>query len=114
MQADYAATCARANAYGSFVNQQLTQTGLATRFPENNSLAEQLAVVARLVANRRGLGLKRQVFFVGMGGFDTRLARPVDSVRRGCEEGKGDRGATGIVRRIPNPQRSAAEKADHP
>lgn len=70
LQADYAATCARANAYGSFVNQQLTQTGLATRFPENNSLAGQLAVVARLVANRRGLGLKRQVFFVGMGGFD--------------------------------------------
>jgi len=36
-----------------------------------NSLAQQLQVVARTIAARGGLGAKRQVFFVSLGGFDT-------------------------------------------
>lgn len=36
-----------------------------------NPLAVQLQTVARIMAGRSGLGLKRQVFFVSMGGFDT-------------------------------------------
>ena len=36
----------------------------------NNSLAEQLKMVARLIRGRTTLGAKRQVFFVSMGGFD--------------------------------------------
>jgi uncharacterized protein (DUF1501 family) len=36
-----------------------------------NPLADQLKVVARLIAARTGLGVKRQVFFVQLGGFDT-------------------------------------------
>jgi uncharacterized protein (DUF1501 family) len=35
-----------------------------------NSLAEQLQVVARLIAARQPLGARRQVFMVSMGGFD--------------------------------------------
>ena len=35
-----------------------------------NSLAQQLQMVARLVAARGSLGVKRQVFFVSLGGFD--------------------------------------------
>ena len=35
-----------------------------------NSLAAQLRLVARLIAQRDVLGTKRQVFFVSMGGFD--------------------------------------------
>jgi len=42
-------------------------TGLAT----DNPLAQQLQAVARMIAARQTLGLKRQVFFVGLGGFDT-------------------------------------------
>lgn len=42
-------------------------TGLA----EANSLAFQLMTVARSVAAAPALGLTRQVFFVGLGGFDT-------------------------------------------
>jgi uncharacterized protein (DUF1501 family) len=38
--------------------------------PTNNSLAQQLKMVARLIAARSSLGAKRQVFFVSMGGFD--------------------------------------------
>lgn len=37
----------------------------------NNSLATQLQTVARVIGGRGGLGARRQIFFVNMGGFDT-------------------------------------------
>jgi uncharacterized protein (DUF1501 family) len=37
---------------------------------ENNALASQLQTVARLIAASATLGLRRQVFFVSIGGFD--------------------------------------------
>jgi uncharacterized protein (DUF1501 family) len=43
---------------------------LATPVPTDNRLAEQLAMVARLIGGRAALGLKRQVFFVSLDGFD--------------------------------------------
>jgi uncharacterized protein (DUF1501 family) len=56
----------------SIVNVALTNsTPLVTTFNSNNKLAEQLEVVARLISTRSTLGVKRQVFMVGMGGFDT-------------------------------------------
>jgi uncharacterized protein (DUF1501 family) len=45
-------------------------TPLATAFNQNNSLAKQLQMVARLISVRQSLGMRRQVYFVGMGGFD--------------------------------------------
>ncbi|CAM3567989.1 DUF1501 domain-containing protein [Polaromonas hydrogenivorans] len=39
-------------------------------FPASNGLADQLKMVARLIAARGNLGIKRQVFLVGLGGFD--------------------------------------------
>jgi uncharacterized protein (DUF1501 family) len=55
-------------------NQTLTDalqaTPLTTVFNESNSLAKQLKMVARLISARQSLGMQRQVFFVGMGGFD--------------------------------------------
>ncbi|MCW5653972.1 DUF1501 domain-containing protein [Hydrogenophaga sp.] len=39
-------------------------------FPTGNNLADQLKLVARLIAARNELGNHRQVFFVSMGGFD--------------------------------------------
>ncbi len=36
----------------------------------NNSLASQMKMVARLIGARSSLGVKRQVFFVSLGGFD--------------------------------------------
>jgi len=43
----------------------------STNANANNGLATQLQTVARIVGARAGLGAKRQVFFVSMGGFDT-------------------------------------------
>lgn len=38
---------------------------------QNNSLAQQLQAVARVIEGRASLGVSRQVFFVSLGGFDT-------------------------------------------
>ncbi len=46
-------------------------TALRTVFPAGNSLASQLATVARMISARTALTAKRQVFFVSIGGFDT-------------------------------------------
>jgi uncharacterized protein (DUF1501 family) len=56
-------------------NDQLTAAlsgvNLTTTFPTGNSLADQLKMVARMIAARDAVGAKRQVFFVSLGGFDT-------------------------------------------
>lgn len=41
-----------------------------TRAMENNSLATQLQTVAKVIAANQLMGIRRQVFFVSMGGFD--------------------------------------------
>jgi len=43
---------------------------LATKFP-NTSLGQQLAQVAQIINVRDGLGMRRQIFFCSLGGFDT-------------------------------------------
>jgi uncharacterized protein (DUF1501 family) len=48
----------------------LSATPLTTVFNESNALARQMRMVARLISARQGLGMRRQVFFVGLGGFD--------------------------------------------
>ncbi len=42
---------------------------LPVAFP-NSGLGQQLAQVAQIIAVRDGLGMNRQIFFAGMGGFD--------------------------------------------
>lgn len=51
------------------VTAALAGAQLSTAFP-GGSLADQLKIVARLIAARQSLGVKRQVFFVSLGGFD--------------------------------------------
>ncbi|MBM7093447.1 DUF1501 domain-containing protein, partial [Streptomyces sp. S12] len=46
-----------------------SSSDLQTVFPDSD-LAAQLRMVARMIKVRQVLGLKRQVFFVSMGGFD--------------------------------------------
>ena len=47
---------------------------IATTFP-NTNLGNQLRMVARLIGVSAALGLKRQVFFVQLGGWDTHAAQ---------------------------------------
>ncbi len=57
-------------------NQRVLSSALAsapafkTVFP-NSGLGSQLQMIAKLVSIRQALGLKRQVFFASLGGFDT-------------------------------------------
>jgi uncharacterized protein (DUF1501 family) len=44
---------------------------LFTGFPSNNSIAQQLYQIAKLIEARGTTGAKRQVFFASLGGFDT-------------------------------------------
>ncbi len=54
----------------SQITNGLSAVTLATPFPSNNSLANQMKMVARLIGARSALGSKRQVFMVSLGGFD--------------------------------------------
>lgn len=50
---------------------------LQTVFPANNALASQLKQVAQLIQVRAALGVQRQIFFAGVGNFDTHAAQVV-------------------------------------
>jgi uncharacterized protein (DUF1501 family) len=78
--ADYAAVVNRSIAAGATLNTALagvtvpapTQyTNPITGNAANNPLATQLQTVAHIIAAAPALGVKRQVFFVSIGGFDT-------------------------------------------
>lgn len=40
-------------------------------YTQDSNVGDQMKMVARLIAGREQLGMKRQIFFVGMGGWDT-------------------------------------------
>ncbi len=54
-------------------------TGYNLAADGNNSLAEQLAMVARLIKVRQALGQQRNIFFVSLGGFDTHSTQMPDT-----------------------------------
>ncbi|WP_049721114.1 DUF1501 domain-containing protein [Gilvimarinus polysaccharolyticus] len=70
-QREYANVQERAWTLAGDVKSALdTQTPLNTQFPEGK-LATDLAMVARLISARDALDVKRQIYFVGMGDYDT-------------------------------------------
>lgn len=71
MQDEYTKLTQTSITLESQLTRALSQASISTRFDEANSLAMQLKTVAKLIAARDTLGAKRQVFMVGLGGFDT-------------------------------------------
>ena len=72
-EAEYNRVARRSIDAGVVINAALQQISLATSFRPvsgTNSLADQLQIVARMIAARQALGVKRQVFMVSLGGFD--------------------------------------------
>ncbi|MEM1403125.1 MAG: DUF1501 domain-containing protein [Pseudomonadota bacterium] len=68
---------AHGNAFSANDSYNAAKSGaapLTTAFPETE-LGSQLRAVAETIAIRDQLGVSRQVFFVGMGGFDTHSAQ---------------------------------------
>lgn len=71
-QREYAAIQERAWALsGELISALGEQPELTTAFPSESNLATNLKMVARLISAREALDVKRQVFFVGFGDFDT-------------------------------------------
>jgi uncharacterized protein (DUF1501 family) len=71
-ESDYAAIVTEAlNANQVLTSALALAPTINTVFPNNNSLADQLKMVARIASVAKALGAKRQVFFVALGGFDT-------------------------------------------
>lgn len=60
------------------VTSTLAQAPTFAPLPGGNMLAAQLRVIARMIAVSQQLGLGRQIFFAGLGGFDTHAAQATD------------------------------------
>ncbi|WP_426189398.1 DUF1501 domain-containing protein [Massilia sp. DWR3-1-1] len=72
LEAEYNRVAKRSVDADSVLTSALASTpALATAWPTPNSLADQLKMVARMIAAAPKLGARRQVFFVSLGGFDT-------------------------------------------
>ncbi len=71
LENEYVRVCQRSLDANAQLTSALAGVSLSTPFPSGNNLADQLKMVARLIAARSALGAKRQVFFVSIGGFDT-------------------------------------------
>ena len=75
VQADNGIT---SNAYqymGILANAVQSVAPLTTAFPANNSLAAQLQQIAQIIQVQQALGVNRQIFFAGLGNFDTHSAQ---------------------------------------
>jgi uncharacterized protein (DUF1501 family) len=90
-QAEYAKVMQRSTSAGSVLRAALARTSVAALptapvvlpggaqfVPANDGLARQLRMVAQLIAAAPGLGMRRQVFMVSMGGFDTHTGQMRD------------------------------------
>lgn len=71
MANEHARVAQRSIEAGERITTALAGNPAPITFPTGNRLADQLAMVARLISARSTLGTKRQVFFVSLGGFDT-------------------------------------------
>lgn len=71
MESAYSQTTQRSIAAEGTVTSATSGVALATPFNTANPLAMQLQMVAKMIAGRSTLDVKRQVFMVSLGGFDT-------------------------------------------
>jgi uncharacterized protein (DUF1501 family) len=72
LEAEYNRVMARSIDANALLSASLQPaTAITTAFPATNTLGDQLKLVARMIASANELKVKRQVFFVSLGGFDT-------------------------------------------
>ena len=70
LEEEFARVTRRSIEMEGIVNSALAGVNLTTVFPTGNGLANQMRIVARLIGARQALNVRRQVFFVSLGGFD--------------------------------------------
>ncbi len=69
-ETEYNRVMKRAISADQIVKASLANVNLTTQIPAGY-LGNQLKMIARLIAGRSSFGLKRQIFFCSLGGFDT-------------------------------------------
>src|SRR6185437_9960400 len=55
----------------ALLTSALSGVTLTTQFPDNSNLSDQLLMIAKIIAVRQTLGMRRQIFFCSVGGYDT-------------------------------------------
>ncbi len=67
---------------GNLLQQFELAPEINTIFPDGDDFGQQLSTVAKMISIRENLGMKRQIFFVGVGGWDTHGNQLVDHAER--------------------------------
>lgn len=70
-EAEFAKITNRAITNNALLTTALANVTLNTAFPANSSLSDQLKMIAKIIAARDSLGMRRQIFFCSVGGYDT-------------------------------------------
>jgi uncharacterized protein (DUF1501 family) len=70
-EAEFAKITNRAIANNAILTSALSGITVNTPFPADSDLSDQLLMIAKLIAARQTLGMRRQIFFCSVGGFDT-------------------------------------------
>jgi uncharacterized protein (DUF1501 family) len=70
-EAEFAKITNRAIANNAILTSALSGITINTPFPANSDLSDQLKMIAQIIAARQTLGMRRQIFFCSVGGFDT-------------------------------------------
>lgn len=70
-EAEFAKITNRAITNNALLTTALANTTINTPFPTNSSLSDQLKMIAKIIAARDSLGMRRQIFFCSVGGYDT-------------------------------------------
>jgi uncharacterized protein (DUF1501 family) len=70
-EAEFARITKRSIANNALLSSALSGITLNTQFPANSYLSYQLQMAAKLIAARNTLGMRRQIFFCAVGGYDT-------------------------------------------
>ncbi len=70
-EAEFARITNRAIANNAILTSALSPVTINTPFPANSDLSDQLLMIAKIISARQTLGMRRQIFFCSVGGFDT-------------------------------------------
>ena len=70
-EAEFARITNRAITNNALLTSGLSGVTINTPFPANSNLSDQLLMIAKIIAARQTLGMRRQIFFCSVNGFDT-------------------------------------------
>jgi uncharacterized protein (DUF1501 family) len=70
-EAEFAKITNRAIKNNALLTSGLAGVTVQTRFPANSTLSDQLRMIAKIIAARKVLGMRRQIFFCSVNGYDT-------------------------------------------